>query len=237
MVDDITQRKEIERMKSEFVSVASHEMRTPLTSIHGVIKLLSAGHLGHLSPKGVEMADMALRNSDRLVRLVNDVLDLERMESGKDTIQRRHCNSAELIKQAVEILQPMAQKQQIILETELDSWDLWVDRDLILQTITNILSNAIKFSPPKSKILLTSKLRDNQVLFAIQDWGRGIPLNKLETIFERFQQVDASDSRQKGGTGLGLAICRHIVEQHEGKIWVESVYGKGSTFFFTIPHI
>ena len=235
MVDDITQRKEIERMKSEFVSVASHEMRTPLTSIHGVIKLLSAGRLGHLSPKGSEMAHIALRNSDRLVRLVNDVLDLERMESGKDTIQRKHCNSAELIQHSIEILQPMAQKKQVTIKTELNPCNLWVDRDLILQTITNILSNAIKFSPVNSKVWVRSKLQGKEVLFAIQDWGRGIPSNKLETIFERFQQVDASDSRQKGGTGLGLAISRHIVEQHGGKIWAESVYGEGSTFFFTIP--
>ncbi len=235
MADDITSRKEIERMKSEFISIASHEMRTPLTSIHGVITLLCGGRLGTLSPRGMEMANMALRNSERLVHLVNDILDLERMESGKDTIHKQTCDSGELIKEAVETVFPIAQKQEIIIETEVNSLELWVDRELILQTLTNILSNGIKFSPAKSKIWVTSQLNNDQVLFTVRDQGRGIPQDKLETIFERFQQVDASDSRQKGGTGLGLAICRYIVEKHGGKIWAESTYGKGSTFFFTIP--
>ncbi len=235
MVDDITDRKEIERMKSEFVSIASHEMRTPLTSIHGVIKLLCAGRLGDLFPAGQEMANMALRNSERLVRLVNDILDLERMESGRDKIERQQCDSAELIEQAVDTMRSMALEHQVVIETNLNSIELWVDGDRIVQTIANLISNAIKFSPAGSKVWITSQQNNNNVLFAVKDRGRGIPTDKLETIFERFQQVDASDSRQKGGTGLGLAICRHIVEQHGGKIWVESVYGEGSTFFFTLP--
>ncbi len=235
MVDDITNRKEVERMKSEFVSVASHEMRTPLTSIHGVIKLLCAGRLGSLSPAGEEMANLALRNSERLVRLINDVLDLERMQSGRDTIQKRKCDSAKLIEQAVEMLSSMAQKNQIEIEIKARSIELWVDRDRILQTLTNLISNAIKFSAAGSKVWITSQQQDRDVLFTVKDRGRGIPQDKLETIFERFQQVDGSDARKKGGTGLGLAICRHLVEQHRGKIWVESVYGEGSTFFFTLP--
>ncbi|HHP7231520.1 MAG TPA: PAS domain S-box protein [Xenococcaceae cyanobacterium] len=235
MVNNITDRKAIEQMKSEFISIASHEMRTPLTSIHGVIKLLGAGRLGKLSPAGTEMANLALRNSDRLIRFLNDILDLERIESGKDKLQKQLCNSAELINQAVATLRPMAQENQIIIKTQAQSLEISVDRDRLLQTLTNLLSNGIKFSPASSKILVTCQLQDNAVLFTIKDRGRGIPADQRETIFERFQQVDASDSRQKGGTGLGLAISRHIVEQHGGKIWVESVYGQGSTFCFTIP--
>jgi PAS domain S-box-containing protein len=237
MINDITDRKEVERMKSEFVSIASHEMRTPLTSIYGAIKLLCAGRLGTLSPTGQKMADIALRNSDRLINLLNDILDLERLESGKDKIERQACNSVELIAQAVETLHFMAQEQQIIIETNAQSLTLWVDRDRILQTITNLLSNAIKFSAKENKVWLICQQQGQNVLFTVKDCGRGIPGDKLETIFERFQQVDASDSRQKGGTGLGLAICRHIVEQHGGKIWVESIYGQGSSFYFIIPQL
>ena len=235
MIEDITDRKAIEQMKSEFISIASHEMRTPLTSIHGVIKLLDAGRLGELSKSGQQMTDMALRNSDRLIRLVNDILDLERMESGRDKIEKQRCDSAELIKQATDTLQSMADEQQIILETSSSSIELYADRDRIAQTLINLISNAIKFSDAGSTVWITSQKKGEQVLFAVKDQGRGIPQDKLETIFERFQQVDASDARKKGGTGLGLAICRHIVEQHQGKIWVESVCSKGSTFFFVLP--
>ena len=235
MVDDITERKAIQQMQSEFVSVASHEMRTPLTSIHGVLKLLCADRLGDLSTSGKEMANIALRNTDRLVRLINDVLDLERMESGREKLQKQQCHSADLIQQAIETMGSMAQQHQVTIETDGNSVQFWADSDRILQTLTNLLSNAIKFSPANSTVWVTCQQQDNQVLFTVKDRGRGIPPEKLETVFNRFQQVDASDSRKKGGTGLGLAICRHIVEQHGGKIWVESVVDKGCSFFFTLP--
>ncbi|MGD1917459.1 MAG: PAS domain S-box protein [Pleurocapsa sp.] len=235
MVEDITERKTVEKMKSEFISVASHEMRTPLTSIHGVIKLFSAGRLGELSTSGKQMAAMAMRNSDRMVRLVNDILDLERMESGRDEIVRQKCNSVDLIQQAISTLNPMAEEKNISLKTDFAKIKIFVDRDRIVQTLTNLITNAIKFSPKESTVSIFARQQNKAVLFMVKDRGRGIPQSKLESIFERFQQVDASDSRQKGGTGLGLAICRHIVEQHGGKIWVKSTYGEGSTFFFFIP--
>lgn len=235
MIEDITERKAIERLKSEFVSVASHEMRTPLTSIHGVLKLIDAGHLGTFSERGQEMIGIALKNTDRLIRLINDVLDIERMESGLETIEREKCNSAELIQQAVATMMSMAQQNQITIEADLTPIELWVDSDRIIQTLTNLLSNAIKFSPVNSKVWVSCQKQEKEVLFIVKDQGRGIPPDKLETIFERFQQVDASDSRKKGGTGLGLAICLHIIQQHGGKIWVDSTLDKGSTFFFTVP--
>ena len=235
MVDDITERKAIEQMKSEFISIASHEMRTPLTSIHGVVKLLCAGRLGELSEAGSKMAKMALRNSDRLVNLVSDILDLERMKSGRDEITKVDCNSTQSIERAIDTVSSMAKEKNIVLETNAKSNEFLGDRDRLTQALTNLLSNAIKFSPENSKVTIASRLEDDKILFSVTDRGRGIPADKLETIFERFQQVDASDSRKKGGTGLGLAICRHIIEQHGGKIWVESIYGKGSTFYFTIP--
>ena len=235
MVEDITERKEIEKIKSEFVSVASHEMRTPLTAVHGVVTLLCAGRLGSLSPAEQEMAKIAMRNSERLLHLINDVLDLERMESGTETLNRKQCDSTELIQQAIDSIESMAQQHQVTVETEINSVELWVDPQRIVQTLNNILSNAIKFSFTNSKIWVKCQQQGDEVLFAVQDQGRGIAPDKLETIFERFQQIDGSDSRQKGGTGLGLAISRLIVEQHGGKIWVESIYGQGSTFFFTLP--
>ena len=235
MVEDITERKTVEQIKSEFISIASHEMRTPLTSIHGVIKLLCAGRLGELSESGVKMANMALRNSDRLVHLVSDILDLERMESGNDEINKTTCDTARIIQQAIDTVSSMAVERQIVLETNSESIEFFGDRDRLTQALTNLLSNAIKFSPENSEVLVKSQLQDGNVLFSVTDKGRGIPTDKLETIFERFQQVDASDSRKKGGTGLGLSICRHIVEQHGGEIWVESTFGKGSTFYLMIP--
>ena len=235
MIDDITERKAVDRMKSEFISIASHEMRTPLTSIHGVLKLLCAGRLGELSESGSKMAEMALRNSDRLTHLVSDILDLERMESGRDEITKTTCNDAQLIQQAIDTVSSMADEQRIMLVTNSESIEFQGDRDRLIQALTNLTSNAIKFSDAGGKVAIASRLQNDSIVFSVEDRGRGIPADKLETIFERFQQVDASDSRKKGGTGLGLAICRHIIEQHEGKIWVDSTYGKGSTFYFKLP--
>ena len=235
IIVDISDRKAVERMKDEFVSVASHELRTPLTSIRGSLGLLATGKLGTLSPKGQRMLEIAVNNTDRLSRLVNDILDLQRMESGKIIMVKQNCNATDLIVQAAEAMQAMADKERITLAIYPVSIPLWADPDHILQTLINLLSNAIKFSPPGSTILLTAEKQNQEILFKVKDQGRGIPANKLQSIFERFQQVDASDSRKKGGTGLGLAICRNIVEQHGGRLWVESVIDVGSTFYFTLP--
>ncbi|MGK7895362.1 MAG: ATP-binding protein [Xenococcus sp. (in: cyanobacteria)] len=232
---DITERYAIEKIKAEFISIASHEMRTPLTSIHGVIQLLESGRLGDLSSRGKEMLKIAHRNTNRLICLLNDVLDLERMESQKDHIEKQCCNSAELITQALETMSYMVQKHQVMIETNSESIEIWADPDRILQTLTNLISNAIKFSNIGDKIWITAQQQDKEILFSVKDQGRGIPSEQLETIFERFHQVDATDSRKKGGTGLGLAICRSIVEKHGGKIWVESVFGQGSSFYFKLP--
>ena len=235
MVEDITERKTIEQMKSEFVSIASHEMRTPLTSIYGVIKLLCAGRLGELSESGFKMADMALRNSERLVHLVSDILDLERMESGRDEITKVTCDSTKLIQQAIDTVSSMAVKQKVILETNSNSIEFLGDCERLTQALTNLLSNAIKFSPKNSKVVVRSQLQGDKILFSVTDKGRGIPTDKLETVFERFQQVDASDSRSKGGTGLGLSIVKKYVSEIGGKVWLESTINSGSTFHVSIP--
>ncbi|WP_082429632.1 ATP-binding protein [Pseudanabaena sp. 'Roaring Creek'] len=233
---DISDRKAIERMKDEFIAVVSHELRTPLTSMHSALKILATGRLGTLSKDGQQILEIADDNTVRLVRLVNNVLDLQRIESGEVKMEKQVCNVSTLMIQATEAMQPMAQNHGVVLVVEPIDINILVDSDYIVQALTNLISNAIKFSAVNGKVWLTAENRPNaKVLFSVSDEGQGIPSDKLEIIFERFQQVDSSDSRRKGGTGLGLTICRKIVEQHEGKIWAESTLGKGSTFSFTLP--
>lgn len=238
---DITERQVVERMKDEFVSVVSHELRTPLTSIHGALGMLASGMLDSDPTTSKRLLEIAVNNTERLVRLINDILDVERIESGKVKMHLQPCNAAELVDRAVDVMQPMAEKADIALEVETEAIALQADPDRILQTLTNLLSNAIKFSGAGSTIRLTSRSVQSsdgapeRAEFAVSDRGRGIPSDKLETIFERFQQVDASDSRNQDGTGLGLAICRNIVQQHHGEISVESTLGEGSTFTFWLP--
>lgn len=232
---DITERQIIDRMKDEFVSVVSHELRTPLTSIRSSIGLLSSGRIDPQSSKSQRLIEIALDNSNRLVRLINDILDLERIKSGTVTMLKESCDAAEIVKDAVAIVQNIADKAQIIITSTALSVPLWVDRDRIIQTLINLLSNAIKFSDPNTTVSLEAHLQGDEVVFQVKDRGRGIPPEHLESVFDRFQQVDASDSRDRGGTGLGLAIGRSIVQQHDGKIWVESTLGQGSTFYVTLP--
>lgn len=232
---DVTESQAIEQMKSEFVSIVSHELRTPLTSIRGALGMLASGLLKAHPAKAERMLEIAATNTDRLVRLINDILDIERIESGKVSMERTICDASHLMLQAVEVMQPMAEKAGVTLVVEPFAATLLVDGDRILQTLTNLLSNAIKFSPPETTVWLSASQQFDDILFQVKDQGRGIPADKLESVFGRFQQVDASDSRQKGGTGLGLAICRSIVQHHGGKIWAESVFGSGSSFFFSLP--
>ena len=253
---DITERQLVERMKDEFISVVSHELRTPLTSIHGSLVMLNSGLLSVESERGKRLLEIAVDSTDRLVRLINDILDIERIESGKVTMAKEDCDAAELMTDTAEAMQAMAERYGVTLTVEPVSARLWADPDRIIQTLTNLLSNAIKFSHAGGTVWLTAEVgnRDNgdkdisspfpipnsqfpipYITFQVKDQGRGIPADKLETIFERFQQVDASDSRHHDGTGLGLAICRSIVQQHGGHIWAESTLGEGSTFYFTLP--
>lgn len=242
IANDITERK---RLENEFISLVSHELRTPLTSLMGALDLLGTGQLGSLNEQGQNILRIATTNTERLSRLVNDILDLERMKSDKIAMQKVKCNAADLLIHATEEMQAMADRAQVQLIVAPLAVEIYGDYDRLLQTLTNLISNAIKFSHPNSKIWLTAKLKTKQdlqapiptLLISVKDCGRGIPTDKLQLIFERFQQVDASDSRKKGGTGLGLTICRNIVEQHEGKIWAESVLGQGSTFYITLPAI
>ncbi len=235
LTSDISDRKAIERMKDEFISVVSHELRTPLTSLHSALKILATGRLGSLSTDGQQMLGIADESTERLVRLVNNVLDLQRIESGKVIMDRQVHNAADFMVQAAEAMQAMAQQHEVTLIAQPQDLMIWADADYILQALTNLLSNAIKFSAPGDTVWLTAEAGQDEAIFQVRDEGQGIPADHLERIFERFQQVDSSDSRKKGGTGLGLTICRKIIEQHGGRIWAESTLGHGSTFSFTLP--
>jgi PAS domain S-box-containing protein len=236
---DVTARRAVERMKNEFISIVSHELRTPLTSIRGSLGLLASGLLLKFPEKADKMLKIAVENTDRLVRLINDILDIERLESGKVTIEQVELNLAELMKSASDTMRSMASENKVSLKTKALKKTVWADSDRVLQVLTNLLSNAIKFSDDNSVVHLRAVVLDGDdagwIRVEVQDSGRGIPEGKKEKIFERFGQVDASDSREKGGTGLGLPICKTIVQQHGGELWVESEVGKGSTFMFTLP--
>ncbi|AFZ07511.1 multi-sensor signal transduction histidine kinase [Oscillatoria nigro-viridis PCC 7112] len=234
-VTDITESRAIEKMKNEFISIVSHELRTPLASIRGSLGLLAAGVLKNRPETAKQMLEIASSDTERLVRLVNDILDLERLDSSKVILVKQWCDAEVLMRKSAEAVLSLAAENNIDLSILPETAQIWADPDRIVQLLVNLLSNAIKFSAPGSTVTVRVEDLGDRVFFEVKDRGRGIPADKLETIFGRFQQVDASDSRQKGGTGLGLAICRSIVQQHGGKIWVESVVSQGCSFYFTVP--
>uniref|UniRef100_A0A832M3Y7 histidine kinase n=1 Tax=Oscillatoriales cyanobacterium SpSt-402 TaxID=2282168 RepID=A0A832M3Y7_9CYAN len=259
-IQDIRDRLRVEQMKEEFISVVSHELRTPLTSIRGALGILETGVFSDRPDKAKHMLQIAINNSDRLVRLVDEILSLERLDSGKVQLVIEQCQVADLMQQAIDGIQAIADQAAVTLSLTPLSATLWAAPDALVQTLTNLLSNAIKFSSPGNTVWLKAEIGNQEsgignrekklsltppplhssppspfLLFSVKDQGRGIPAEKLDIIFEKFQQVDVSDCRKKAGTGLGLAICKNIVQQHGGQIWVESTVGQGSTFYFTIP--
>jgi signal transduction histidine kinase len=186
------------------------------------------------------MLEIAVANTERLVKLVNEILDLERIRSGQAELHSRMCGADELLQAAARMREKEAAKAKIAVEIESITGaaevKVWADPDRVIQAVSNLISNAIKFSPEGGRVVLkAARLSGDEALVEVRDSGKGIPEDKLEQIFEHFQQVDASDSRSIGGTGLGLAICRGIVLQHGGKIWAMNRPGDGASFFFTLP--
>jgi signal transduction histidine kinase/CheY-like chemotaxis protein len=240
----LNQRSELDTLKDEFISTVSHELRTPLTSIRGALGLLSSGIIGDVDAKALNLLRIAVTNTDRLIRLINDILDLERMESGRAPLQIRRCSLRDLAQQAIDTMTPMADASSVHLHLEPSTVAQAAypealffdgDADRILQVLTNLLSNAIKFSPAASTVRIHTEATSDSILLKVVDEGRGIPTDKLDTIFDRFQQIEPSDARQKGGTGLGLAICRSIIQQHSGSIWAQRNLGLGTTLFVMLP--
>jgi PAS domain S-box-containing protein len=232
---DNTHRVEIDRMKDELISVVGHELKTPLASIHGALRLIEGTKKADLQPETLKLISIAARNTERLSRLVNDLLDVERMRAGRLELEPTLQSSRDVVHEAVQGITSFAQAHKVTLEEEGENLEFVVDRDRMVQALTNLLSNAVKFSPPGGRVVVSVREEGDRVRLEVQDKGPGIAKEKMGLLFQRFSQLDSSDSRAKGGSGLGLVITRSIVEAHKGEVGVDSTPGEGSTFFILIP--
>lgn len=233
---DISDKKNVERLKNEFISIVSHELRTPLTSIRGSIALLAADKLGKLPDKAKDLLAIANQNCERLIRLINDVLELEKMEAGKMVFNMRTMDITDLISEVIIANESLAAKNDVKMHTVLPEHILIEgDPDRLTQVLTNLLSNAIRYSPPHGIIDVALVKFTDKIRVSVSDHGPGIPLTFQDKIFEKFSQADASDKRTKSGSGLGLSITKMIIERHHGRISFSTVEGIGTTFFFDLP--
>jgi signal transduction histidine kinase len=226
------EREQIERMKQEFVAMLSHDLRSPLTSVQGTLTLAATGAYGDLSERLSSELNRAQRNAQRLIGLVNDLLDIEKMDSGMMELHKADVSLKEIFERSLESVEALAEPEKIVIKARHANLDVCADRDLLIRVLVNLLSNAIKYSPAGGVIEITaSDFPHGGTEVRVCDQGPGIPDSYKSSIFDRFQQVQGT----KGGSGLGLAICKAIVEGHGGTIGVESEQGKGSTFWFRIP--
>ncbi|MBX9692664.1 MAG: cell wall metabolism sensor histidine kinase WalK, partial [Cyanobacteria bacterium] len=236
VIHDVTERHEIERLKQEFVSMVSHDLRSPIASLQGILSLLELGAYGQLSEKGNNMLKTADTEMTRLMRLIDGLLDLEKMEAGKMELDRSAVDLQMIVKQTLDAVGYLAESAGIRIETPSEKLDVYADGPKLVQVVINLVANAIKFSPAGSTIAISYEDLGDCIELSVSDQGRGIPVSQQEHIFERFKQVDVKDHSEKGGKGLGLAICKSIVDAHGGTIGVDSMEGEGSTFWFTIPY-
>ena len=232
---DVSHEKAVDRMKSEFISVASHELRTPMTSIKGSVDLILSGFAGDMSPEMQELLEIAQKSCDRLVRLVNDILDLSKIEAGQLRLNPVRLDLTEVAVRSICSVKALADKTEVRLRVDRPNPlpIVEADPDRIEQVITNLLSNAVKFSPAKGEVVVELASEGEWVRCTVRDQGVGIAEKDLPRIFGKFQQL--SEGRRRGGTGLGLAITRGLIDEHRGSIWVESRTGEGSRFIFRLP--
>jgi signal transduction histidine kinase/ActR/RegA family two-component response regulator len=233
---DILQLREYEQLKSDFVATVSHELRTPLTSMRGALGLVLSGAAGPLSPETRDLLHIANQNTERLIRLINDILDIEKIESGSITVRHDRCDLRPLLETTIAGLQGYASEHnvEIVLRAP-ETANVMGDQDRLIQVFTNLLSNAIKFSPRHGEVVVSLTIDSDTARVSVRDRGPGIPIEFQARIFGKFQQAESSPSRRHGGTGLGLAIARAIVERHEGRIRFETAAGEGTTFFVDLP--
>jgi PAS domain S-box-containing protein len=234
---DVTAQLEAERIKKDFTSTLNHELRTPLTSIIGALQLINSGVMGELGKDIAEMTVVAERNAQRLLDLINDILDVETIESDKVTLAPEVMRVDELMRESIALNQAFAERFKVRLESYGDVPERRVraDRKRLLQVMTNLLSNAIKFSPEGGVVEISTEDAGPNVRVAVHDRGSGIPEAFRPRLFERFTQADSTATRQKGGTGLGLAICKRLIELMHGRIGFDDRPGGGSTFWFELP--
>jgi PAS domain S-box-containing protein len=238
VVRDVSAWMRVNRLKSEFVSTVSHELRTPLTAIHGSLRLLESGVIAAGSPQATQLVTMARANSERLVRLINDMLDLDKIEAGRVELRRQPLLASEIVRATLDGLAATAAEHRVTLASRvMDDTTFSADRDRMVQVLTNLVSNAIKFATPGSEVRVGIGRDVGVVRIAVTNIGDGIAGSDLPRLFGRFQQLDGSDARRHGGTGLGLAIAKAIIEQHAGRIGVESERRPGgeTTFWIEVP--
>ena len=238
VVRDLSEQKRLEKLKNEFVSTVSHELRTPLTSIRGSLSLIDGGAVGEVSDKIKPLIEIALNNSERLILLINDILDMEKIESGKMDFEFKKVDINEMIEEAIQSNQGYAKEHDVKLEL-INSIDeetfVYVDTNRLQQVLSNLISNAIKFSPKKDIVSLTIEKHKKQIIIKVHDNGEGIPDSFKKQIFQKFAQADSSNTKNKGGTGLGLNISKAIIEKFNGEIGFISLKNEGTTFYFTLP--
>ncbi len=234
---DINEQKRVEKLKGEYISTVSHELRTPLTSIAASLGLLEAGVFGELPSKVMGLVNIAHKNSKRLTGLVNDILDMEKLQAGKTEFRLDEIDLVELIGQAIELNSEFASSVGVNVALSLSeaSRNVIADKDRLLQAMSNLLSNAVKFSKRGGDVRIRISQQDKFAKVEIEDHGTGIPEEFLGRMFGEFAQADGRDSRQYGGTGLGLHITKKLVERMGGEIGYETEFGAGSTFWFTLP--
>jgi PAS domain S-box-containing protein len=236
-VRDMTQALEAERLKKEFTSTLSHELRTPLTSIIGSLQLVNSGVLGEIDKDVAELTEVAARNAQRLLDLINDILDIEKIESGKFVFFSEDISLDALVRESLVLNKSFAERFKVRLEAhgELPAVPVNADRKRLLQVLTNLISNGAKFSPEGGAVELFMTVADGTVRVGVGDRGTGIPENFRSRIFGRFAQADSALTRQKGGTGLGLAICKRLIEAMNGRIGFEDRKGGGTLFYIELP--
>jgi PAS domain S-box-containing protein len=232
---DVSERHVVERMKRDFISTVSHELRTPLTAIRGSLGLLASGVVGELPAEARPVISVAERNSIRLISLINDILDFDRLESGKMTMQLRPTPLLPVLERSIESISAVALQDGVHIELHCNGANVLGDEERLTQVTVNLLSNAVKYSGRGDTVTVSASVEGDSVEVRVADRGRGIPADLQKKLFHRFERADSSDARSKPGTGLGLAICKTIVEQHGGAIGVASREGMGSTFWFRIP--
>ena len=233
---DISREKAIDRMKSEFISIASHELRTPMTSIKGSVDLILSGFAGDITADSQELLEIAQKSCDRLIRLINDILDLSKIEAGQVKLNLAKMDLTDVVERSVRGVKQLADQAQVAMKVARPEKlpHVEVDKDRIEQVVTNLLSNAIKFAPAQSTVTVELAQVDGWLQCTVADQGIGISEKDLPKVFGKFQQVG---EKRKGGTGLGLAITQALVQEHHGKIWVESQVNVGTRFVFRLPAI